>query len=234
MDHLIAARPNLQTVRAYWTMSRADSERAFRAARRHSRLVRLLRLAVPLTVVIVLGAFFLWTWFNPMRLLFKIPDLGGDLVISGTKITMQQPRVTGYTRDARPYEFSAKSAAQDLTRPDVVELSDLHGKFQMHDNSTTEITAENGSYNSKKEMLELGRRTVVASTSGYKVLIDDAVIDIRGVQMVTERPVQVEMRQGKLDAARMEVREAGALLRFDDVKMTIKPPEPAPAGASAQ
>jgi len=223
MDQLIAARPNEQTARSYWTMRRGDSERAFRRARSHSRSVRILRLAVPIVVIIVLGIFSAWTWFNPMRLLLKLPDIGGDLVISGTKITMQQPRVTGYTRDSRPYEFSASGAAQDLTRPDVVELHDLRGKFQMQDNTTTEITAESGLYNSKKETLDLGARTVVTSTSGYKVLLDNASIDIRNTQLVTEDPVQVEMREGRLDAKRMEVLEAGALLRFDGVKMTVNP-----------
>jgi lipopolysaccharide export system protein LptC len=224
MDQLIAARPDEQTARSYWTMRRGDSERAFRRARSHSRSVRILRLAVPIVVILLLGSFSAWTWFNPMRLLLKIPDnIGGDLVISGTKITMQQPRVTGYTRDARPYEFSATAAAQDLTRPDVVELHDLRGKFQMQDNTTTEITAESGLYNSKKEILDLGSHTVVTSTSGYKVLLDNASIDIRNTQLVTEDPVQVEMREGRLDAKRMEVLEAGALLRFDGVKMTVNP-----------
>ena len=42
MNRVITARTDPQTARAYWTMSRGDSERAFRAARRHSRLVRVL------------------------------------------------------------------------------------------------------------------------------------------------------------------------------------------------
>src|SRR4051812_8901846 len=96
----LAARPDAQTARNHWTMGRGGSERAFRAARSHSRRVRILRIALPGLVVFLLAIFVLWTWLNPMRLLFKIPDIGGDLVISGTKITMQMPRVTGYTRDS--------------------------------------------------------------------------------------------------------------------------------------
>jgi lipopolysaccharide export system protein LptC len=235
MSQLIAARPDLDTARSYWTMRRGDSERAFRAARRHSRRVRLLRLAVPLSMIALVGVFLLWTWFNPMRLLMKVPDIGGDLVVSGTKITMQQPRITGFTRDSRPYEFTARAAAQDLTRPDVVELHDLHGSFRLHDNSTSEVTAEGGVYNSKKEVLELGKNTVVTSSSGYKILLDNAVIDVRSATLVTDEPVQVEMKQGKLDARRMEVRESGNVLQFDDVKMDLKadqfPPSQQPTAA---
>lgn len=236
MDQLIAARPDARTARAYWTMQRGDSERAFRRALKHSRWVRRLRILIPLALVLSVGGFSAWTWFNPMRLLLKVPDIGGDLVISGTKITMQSPRVTGYTRDSRPYEFSADSAAQDLTKPDLVELNDLRGKFQMQDNSTTQITADGGVYNSKQEVLDLGSHIVVTSTSGYKVLLKNANIDIRNAKLTTDDPVQIDMKQGRLDAKRMEVREAGAVIQFDGVTMTINPNEltPTPAGAGAE
>jgi lipopolysaccharide export system protein LptC len=233
MSQLIAARPDVETARSYWTMRRGDSERAFRAARRHSRRVRVLRLAVPLSMIIVVSAFMLWTWFNPMRLLRNVPDIGGDLVVSGTKITMQQPRIIGFTRDSRPYEFTAKAAAQDLTRPDLVELHDLHGSFRLHDNSTSEVAAENGVYNSKKEVLELGKNTVVTSSSGYRVLLDNAVIDVRSAKLVTEQPVQVEMKQGRLDARRMEVLDSGNVLHFDGVKMDIKGDQLSPSQPAA-
>ena len=51
MNRVITARADPQTARSYWTMSRADSDRAFRNARRHSRWVRVLRVAVPITVI---------------------------------------------------------------------------------------------------------------------------------------------------------------------------------------
>jgi len=45
--------------------------------------------------------------------------------------------------------------------------------------------------------------------------------------MVSEDPVQVEMRQGTLEAKRMEVSDSGNVLRFDDVRMIItSPPVP--------
>lgn len=224
MSQYTAARPNAQTARSYWTMNRGDAERAFRAARRHSRRVRILRIALPVAVALLLVIFGLWTWFNPMRLLLRLPDIGGDLVISGTKITMQAPRVSGFTRDGRPYELSARAAAQDLTRPDVVELAELYAKFQMSDNATTEIVAPNGAFNSKKELLELGDNTVVTSTSGYKVMLDRPMIDIRAQQLTTERPVHVETTRGDLRANSMELLESGALARFHGVTMTITNP----------
>jgi lipopolysaccharide export system protein LptC len=203
-------------------MGRGDTDRAFRAARKHSRYVRILRIAVPAVVVVVLGGFVLWTWLNPMRLLAKLPDNMGDLVISGTKITMEQPRLTGFTRDARPYEVTAKAAAQDLTRPNIVELRELHAKFQMHDQSQTVLTAEDGIYDTKKEVLTLGKNTVIVSSSGYTVWLEHAIVDIRTSNVITEKPVRVKMLQGTLEAERLEVVENGDVLKFDGgVKMLL-------------
>jgi lipopolysaccharide export system protein LptC len=222
MNRLVAARADAQTAHTYWTMGRGDTDRAFRAARKHSRQVRILRIAVPSAVVIFIGGFMLWTWLNPMRLLTRLPDNIGDLVISGTKITMEHPRLTGFTRDARPYELTAKAAAQDLTQPNIVELRELHAKFQMHDQSQTVLTAEDGIYDTKKEVLTLGKNTVIVSSSGYTVWLDHAVVDIRTSNVVTEKPVRVKMLQGTLEAKRLEVAEGGDLLRFEgSVKMLL-------------
>lgn len=216
MNRLVAARADEQTARTYWTMGRRDGEQAFRSAKTHSRYVRILRVALPAVVAIVIGGFSLWTWLNPMRLLLnKLPENIGDLVISGTKITMEKPRLTGFTSDARPYELTAKAAAQDLTRPDIVELRELHGKFQMQDNSTTEVTAPTGIYNSKKETLTLGKGTLVVFSNGYRVKLDEAVVDIRTSGLTTTNPVEVEMLQGTLNAKELRILESGALLRFE-------------------
>ena len=67
MTRVITARADPQTAHSYWTMSRGDSERAFRSARRHSRTVRILRIAIPLAVVLGLTVISLMTYFNPLR-----------------------------------------------------------------------------------------------------------------------------------------------------------------------
>ena len=101
---------------------RRDNEPLFRRASRHSRRVRILRIAIPVAVVAGLLMVTLSTWLNPLRILARLPVDFGSLVISGTKITMAQPKLSGYTRDSRWYELTAQSAEQDITRPEIVEL----------------------------------------------------------------------------------------------------------------
>jgi lipopolysaccharide export system protein LptC len=216
MNPLTAARTDPQTARSYWTMGRRDSERAFRAARRHSRHVRFLRVALPVAVAIGLTGISLLTFFNPLRLLSKLPVDVGNLVVSGTKVTMEHPRMSGFTKDARAYEVIAESAAQDLTNPDYIELQTIHAKVGMQDKSTMEMTAVSGLYNSKTEMLKLQQKIVLTSSTGYKGLLSEATIDIRKGYVLSEHPVELEMLQGVLNANKLEVINSGETIHFDN------------------
>ena len=72
--------------------------------------------------------------FNPFRMLLpKLPLDIGNLVVSGTKITMESPHLSGYSPDQRPYEVWAKTATQDVTDPDHVDLKTLRAKMLMED-----------------------------------------------------------------------------------------------------
>jgi lipopolysaccharide export system protein LptC len=234
MNRPIAARADPATERAYWTMGRGDAARAFRSARRHSRLVRVLRIAVPMAVVLGLAGVSLVTYFNPLRLLAKLPVDVGNLVVSGTKITMEHPRLSGFTRDARGYELTATAAAQDLTKPDIVELHNLRAKVQMQDKSTMEMTALTGIYDTKGETLKLDKNILLSSSTGYEGRLSEATVDIRKGHVLSEHPVQVKMLQGTLNANRLEIIDSGELVRFGggvDMQLMLNQP-PAPAKAA--
>lgn len=195
-------------------MSRGDSERAFRVARRHSRLVRILRVAIPLAVVAGLTGITLVTYYNPLRMLNKLPIDISNLVVSGSKVTMEQPRLSGFTKDARAYEFTADAAAQDLTKPDIVELRNIHAKVEMQDKTTMQMTAVTGIYDTKAETLRLERNIVLSSSNGYQGRLSTAQVDIRKGTVVSDQPVELELLQGTLNANRLEIVDSGDLVRF--------------------
>jgi lipopolysaccharide export system protein LptC len=228
MTHITATRQE-QDARSYWTMGRGDSERAFRAAVRHSFLVRILRIGIPVGVVIAFGALVLVTWLNPMRMLAKVPVDIKDMVVSGTKITMEQPRLSGYTRDARAYDFTAKAAAQDLTKPDLVELKQIHAKVEMQDKTTIQLSANNGVYDTKNEVLKLAEDIVLSSSTGYEGRLREAVVDVRKSMVTSEQPVEVKLLNGTLNANKLEVTESGDLVRFSggvDMVLMLNSDEP--------
>lgn len=197
-------------------VGRTDAERVFRAAVRHSRHVRFLRVAVPAGVVVAVVAGTAFTLLlKPLVVLSGAPLDIGSLVVSGSKIMMQQPRLAGFTRDNRRYDMVAQAAAQDVTKPDMVELHGVRATMEMRDKVTFETTAKGGLYNAKTEQLTLSQDIVVTSTSGYQAFLNEAVLDVRAGKIVSDKPVEVKTATWTINANRMEVAESGDLMRFE-------------------
>ena len=203
--------------------SHGDADGAYRAARRHSRYVRAMRVIVLAGIaVVMLGV--IAANYMPTVGPIRLPGELGKLVIKGTKITMQAPKLTGYTSDSRPYEFTADTAAQDINKPDLVELQKLHARLQMEDKSTVEMTAPSGTYDMKADKLVLNEDIALASSTGYAARLQEAIVDMHSGNVISNKPVKVKLLNGFLDAKRLEISENGAVIRFDGgVSMTLHP-----------
>jgi lipopolysaccharide export system protein LptC len=128
---------------------------------------------------------------------------------------MEKPRLSGFTHDSRAYELSAEAAKQDLTKPDFVELQNLHAKVQMQDNSTMLMSAAKGLYDAKTETLKL-EKDILLSINQYEGRLSEATVDIRKGNVVSNEPVQLKMLQGQLDANHLEVLDSGDVVRFTE------------------
>lgn len=171
----------------------------FASAARHSRLVRILRIAVPVTVIVSLAAIVaVSTFLNPFQIPIKLDS--GNLVVTGTKITMESPHMSGFTPDQRPYELWAKTATQDITDPDHVDLADLRAKVLMEDQSTLFLDARNGRFDNKQQQLDLHKDIFLRTSTGYEARLNSAFVDMTtGVSRVESdsgRGVQVLLPQG--------------------------------------
>ncbi|HWV53237.1 LPS export ABC transporter periplasmic protein LptC [Pseudorhodoplanes sp.] len=202
-------------------------------ARKHSRRVRLLRRAVPVALVLALGGLMAANYLNPARWL-KIPTEFGTLVISGSTITMEAPRLAGFTRDQREYEVTAASASQDTKNPTIVEMKRISGRIDMEDKSKVTLSAVEGIYDTKADLLKLNQEILIISTAGYQGRLTEAQVEVKKGRIVSEKPVQLKMPQGTLDANRMEVTETGGNIRFDGGVVMMLTPEALNRGMQSQ
>jgi lipopolysaccharide export system protein LptC len=204
--------------------TRLDNAAVFRRAMRHSRRVRFLRWAVPAVLAAMLLVVTAVSYFDPMRIILaRIPGNATGMVISGTKITMQAPKLSGYTRDQRWYELSARGATQDVTKPDQLELDTIRAKIEAQDKSTMNLSATGGHYDRKSGILTLTNNVNVTSSNGVEVRLNDAVVDTATGDIVSNKPVEVEMLQGTVKSNRLEVTAGGEVIRFDGgVVMNLK------------
>jgi lipopolysaccharide export system protein LptC len=213
----------------------AGMDARFAIAARHSRLVRILRVAVPAAVIVAMTAIFvISTFFNPFHILAKLPLDVGNVVVSGTKITMESPHLSGFSPDQRPYEMWAKTATQDVTDPDHVELGTLRAKMLMEDQTTVIMDARTGLFDTKSQLLDLHKEIYLKSSTGYEAWLTHALVDIANNTVMSDEPVDVKLLNGTLRSDRLRILEGGAVAYFEgNVVMNLIMDNP-PADASAQ
>lgn len=207
----------------------AAADARFARAKRHSRRVRQLRLAVPVLVAASLLTIIGVSLFNPFRLLSALPIDVGKLGVSGTRITMDAPHLAGFTPDQRPYELWAQSAVQDVTRPNNVELHELRAKVQMEDKTNLSMDARIGLFDTKTQLLNLKENIFLQSSIGYEARLTQAVVDMAAGTVSSDEPVAVKLLNGTLDANGLRITESGALVRFEGGVSMILIPENANA-----
>ncbi len=208
----------------------------FAIAARHSRMVRVLRVAVPAAVVLSVAAIVAVSIFNPFRLLLpKLPLDMGNLVVSGTRITMETPHLSGYSPDQRPYELWAKTAVQDLTDPDHVELNTLRAKVLMEDRTTVTLDSLTGLFDTKQQLLDLHKNIFLQSSTGYEARLSQAFVDIGKGIVTSEERVDVKLLNGTLAADRLRITGGGEVVRFEGnvtMNLVMDPPTPSAAPES--
>jgi lipopolysaccharide export system protein LptC len=210
-------------------------EARFASAARHSRMVRILRIAVPAAVVLAMASIVMVSVFNPFRILLpKLPVDMDNVVVSGTKITMESPHMAGFSTDQRPYEVWAKAAIQDLTDPDHMELKTIRAKVQMEDKSTVTMDARTGYFDSKSQLLDLRKDIFLQSSTGYEARMTQAYVDINKGTVTSDEHVDVKLLDGTLTADKLRIYNSGEIVRFEgNVVMNLDklgdvPAQPAP------
>jgi len=187
--------------------------RAFAAAQRHSRLVRFVRVAAPIGVVVGAAALIVGALFHPFHA--KTAKLSiGEISVDGAKITMGRPKLTGFRRDGRAYVVNAAKAIQDVTRPTLVELRGVDGDLGMGDDGLLHIAAAVGFYDTASQSLDLSQDVRIHNSS-YDVNLSSATIDFKaGVYRSSEPVTLVTTGGATISADSASARDNGDELTF--------------------
>ena len=209
----------------------------FTKARRHSARVRWIKRLVPVTIIVAVIGIGAVSILSRLKLSIDLPFDIGHLTLSGSRLTMELPKLSGFTDDNRGYRITAKTAVQDLTRPDVIELSDIEARLELADKGWASVNAKTGSFDTKKQFITLGDGVDLAMNGGYGGKLEDADVDIKGGTISTAHPVVFTYLDGKLVADRLDVTDRGARALFQghvqlDFRMSNLPGQK-PDGANA-
>jgi lipopolysaccharide export system protein LptC len=189
---------------------------AFQDAARHSKRVHFLRRVLPIIGGIIVVLVTLWLWLDPLSYVRELPIGVGALKISGTKLTMEAPRLTGFSKDGNPYSVTAESASQDLTKTGTIELANIVGKFTSQDRGETVLKAKSGVYDSKEEKMRLyGDIHIDSKEGGYSGLLHDAVAEPKKGTMRSDNPVAITFNEGNLRSDNVQILDHGKSAIFE-------------------
>lgn len=192
----------------------------FVEARRHSRRVRFLKLALPVAGVVATGLFLGATVFRPQVNVNVSTD---GVSLSDGRIVMASPQLDGVTSDNKPYRMKAERAFQDVKTGEI-ELEKIRADMPFAGDVTAELTAATGWYDNANRKLDLKDGVLLNTSDGIVAKLGSANIDMGARHLRTSDPVDITTPNARITADSLEVSEGGKVLVFDrKVKMTIQP-----------
>ena len=200
-------------------LATVDPRKAIRHARRHSLLVRLVRVGIIVSSVLAIASLAFIALFDPFK---RLPGniSVGHVGMQGSRVTMAAPKMSGMRPNGQPFELRGVSGIQDILKPNVVELFTVDAKIGMDDSSTSKITAQSGIYDGSKNMIWLKGNVHIVNDSGYAMRMLSAVVNIKSSALITNEPVVMLLNGGRVIADRMDIEDDGHKISFDgDVKV---------------
>ena len=196
-----------------------------RRAQRHSKIVRLMRLVLPLAALAIAG-------FYAMTLI-DVSNLGAKIVrttlpkIIPSNLTMNNPRYRGFNKDGGAYVLAAKTANRDPNVATRVRLNEVDGEMVQTDGVTTKLAAKLGIYDTDTEAITLEDDIRINSTNGGWARLQVAQVDTRTSQITSTKPVTLGNPSSTISADTMKVLQKSKEMQLaGNVIATIEPPKP--------
>jgi lipopolysaccharide export system protein LptC len=202
--------------------TRPIDDRAFAAARRHSRQVSWLKVVLPALAIVAAGIFWSATHFVPTDLAAIARGAGID--VTSESVTMNHPRISGFEGTRRAYEVQAESAVQSLSDPKIVTFHQIDASIGLDAAGTARLNAVTGVYDGNYNTLFLKDGIAITTDTGYSAAVGEAAIDLGKGSLVSSMPIEISTAQGTIRANGVNVTDRGKRVVFSNgVSITFLP-----------
>ncbi len=203
--------------------SRARTTGEQAAAR--SRMVRRLRLGLPILALVLVAAFLVNTQSNTVDDAF-LNDFE-NIDATAEELNMASPRFAGIDDKGKPFEITASKASQNTNNKDVVAL-DRPRAVQGENDGSTIVSADKGVYRSDVNILELNEAVTLQHDVGadtYVFRSPAATVSIKDEIVTSDSGVGGTGPDGReLTAERMKAFNGDGRVIFEgNVHMRIYP-----------
>jgi len=189
-----------------------DAARVHEAAeawRRRSRLVRLLRRALPIAIGAVLVG--LLGWVAVRSVISQVQDVRAR----SAAVRMTNPRFYGQDSQGRSFILGAKEAVRQTGREEGIRLIQPLLRLNNASDRPTELRADRGVYIENKDVVALtGDVRITDAGSGFQFLTGETIIDTDKGVISGDSPVTGRGPLGEISASSYAIHEEGARMVF--------------------
>ncbi|WP_026595668.1 LPS export ABC transporter periplasmic protein LptC [Methyloferula stellata] len=195
---------------------------ALRTADRHSARVRFLRRAIVIGASVTTAFIAVIGLFDPFKHM-PVTISVASVHLNGTRVTTEDPKMTGFRKDGRAYEIVASSGIQDILDTNITELVGVKAKVVMGDDSTARVLAGFGTHDSLHDTMKLRENVHILNAAGYEFLMKSVTMNFKSNDMVTDEPATLLLNGARFDADRMTIGDNGHRVTFEgSVKSVIQ------------
>jgi len=175
----------------------------------YSRLVRWMKVVLPVAALVTVGAIFLTgRGFDSGESLLS----PADLATLGAGLRLETPRFTGRTEAGEPYTVRAAWAEPDGAVPDRITLDRPEGEIDTADGRRLSGRADAGLLERREDRLTLRGGVVIETSDGYRFASERLALDFRARTAHSPVPIIATGPAGRIEAGAMRILrgEAGA------------------------
>ncbi|MBB4659351.1 LPS export ABC transporter periplasmic protein LptC [Parvularcula dongshanensis] len=179
-----------------------------KAAQRHSRLVRNLRLVVPALAAALVVTYALSA--TPPEVDREFLRQFSDIEASSTEMRLDKPRYVGEDLEGNPFEVSAQAARRNPNTPDLIRLDNPEALRNAGTGDQIHLRAANGALDTQGKTVDLDTDvTLVQGIGGraFELQTDKARIDLEGRTVTSGAPVKGRSQSGDVEADSLTVYE---------------------------
>lgn len=181
------------------------ARQAGRRVRRYSRLVALMKVALPLGALALIAAIFLSARDRGELTDIFTPE---ELARLGAGLRLDNPRFAGVTPDGEAYVVRADWALPDSAMPRRIALERPRGEIELEDGRTISMAADEGELDRRAKTATLTGNVTTETSDGYRMATDRVELDFDRRSAWTPGAVTLEGPRGRIEAGTMRA-EAG-------------------------
>ncbi len=179
--------------------------KAFSAARRHTALVKSLRLLLPLSIAGIVAAYGAYIYAKT-----GISIAGGKATVEGFTVTaddlkMSGVKYTGQAKDGSRYDVRARDAAVDFAQTGPTKLNHIDGELVQPNGVVTKLKSRAGVVDNKKGELDLSDGVNIVSTNGLRATMKSAKVYTKESRILANEGVTADMPTGRITADKMDI-----------------------------